>query len=153
MGIDIGQGKSVAQLDPPFSVSSLRQRLGRSGRRGEAAVLRMFVTEPELHGDLAPQDTLRLDLFQAVAVTNLLLNKWCEPPVRARLHLSTLIQQVLSLIAQYGGLTAVEAWKITCHAGPFRNVDAQMFGELLRGLAAHNILMQSADGTLLHAPA
>ena len=152
MGIDIGQVKSVAQLDPPFSVSSLRQRLGRSGRRGEAAVLRVFVTEPELHGDLAPEDKLRLGLFQAVAVTNLLLNKWCEPPVRARLHLSTLIQQVLSLIAQYGGLTAVEAWKITCEAGPFRNVDPQMFGDLLRGLATHNILLQSADGTLLHAP-
>jgi ATP-dependent Lhr-like helicase len=46
----------------------------------------------------------------------------------------------------------MEAWKITCGVGPFRNVDAQMFGRLLRGLAAHNILMQSADGTLLHAP-
>ena len=153
MGIDIGQVKSVAQLDPPFSVASLRQRLGRSGRRGEPAILRMFVTEREFHSKLAPQDTLRLGLFQAVAVTNLLLNKWCEPPAHARLHLSTLIQQVLSLIAQYGGLTATEAWKITCGAGPFRNVDQQMFGQLLRGLAAHNILMQSTDGTLLHAPA
>lgn len=152
MGIDIGQVKSVAQVDPPFSVASLRQRLGRSGRRGDPAIVRMFVTEPELHNELAPQDTLRLDLFQTVAVTSLLLSKWCEPPARARLHLSTLIQQVLSLVAQYGGITAKEAWKITCGAGPFRNVDPQMFGQLLRGLAAQNILMQSADGTLLHAP-
>jgi len=126
--------------------------LGRSGRRGEPASLRVFVAEPELHSSLAPQDSLRLDLFQAVAVTELLLQKWCEPPPPARLHLSTLIQQILSLIAQYGGLTAKEAWEITCRSGPFRNVDVPMFGKLLRGLAANGILMQAADGTLLHAP-
>lgn len=152
MGIDIGQVKSVAQLDPPFSVASLRQRLGRSGRRGDPAVMRMFVTEPELHNELAPQDRLRLDLFQSVAVTNLLLNKWCESPRPGRMHLSTLIQQILSLVAQYGGITAKEAWKISCKTGPFRNVNPSMFAQLLRGLAEHDILMQSEDGTLLHGP-
>jgi len=152
MGIDIGQVKSIIQLDPPFSVSSLRQRMGRSGRRGEPAILRMFVAEPELRSDLAPQDSLRLDLLQAVAVTNLLLEKWCEPPRRARLHLSTLIQQLLSLIAQYGGLTAKDAWRILCAQGPFRNVDQPMFVRLLRELGARNVLMRSPDGTLLHAP-
>lgn len=152
MGIDIGQVKSVVQLDPPFSVSSLRQRMGRSGRRGEPAILRMFVAEPELRSDLASQDSLRLDLLQAIAVTNLLLEKWCEPPRRARLHLSTLIQQLLSLIAQYGGFTAKDAWKILCARGPFRNVGQPMFVRLLRELGARNVLMQSPDGTLLHAP-
>ena len=45
LGIDIGEIECVAQVGPPFSVSSLRQRLGRSGRRGQPAVLRMYQTE------------------------------------------------------------------------------------------------------------
>ena len=41
LGIDIGAVKSIAQVGPAPSVASLRQRLGRSGRRrGEAAILR-----------------------------------------------------------------------------------------------------------------
>ncbi|MBY0255525.1 MAG: hypothetical protein K2X54_29765 [Methylobacterium organophilum] len=32
-------------MSPPFSVASLRQRLGRSGRRGEPAQMRAFFTE------------------------------------------------------------------------------------------------------------
>lgn len=152
MGIDIGQVKSVAQIDAPGTVATLRQRLGRSGRRGEAAILRIFVTEPELHNTLPPQDSLRLDLFQSVAATELLLQKWCEPSRAARLHLSTLIQQVLSLIAQHGGVTAKDAWKLTCQTGPFRNIDPQMFATILRELAVHHIVMQAPDGTLLHGP-
>jgi ATP-dependent helicase Lhr and Lhr-like helicase len=152
MGIDIGQVKSIVQLDPPSRVASLRQRLGRSGRRGDAPILRIFVAEPEARPDLAPQDAIRLDLFQAVTITELLLHNWCEPPTRKRLHLSTLIQQILSLVAQHGGTTAQEAWKKLCRMGPFNNVNSQVFAQVLRSLAAHNILMQSDDGTILHAP-
>jgi hypothetical protein len=33
---------------PPHSVSSLRQRLGRSGRRNSPSILRMLIAENEL---------------------------------------------------------------------------------------------------------
>lgn len=43
MGIDIGSVHSVGQLAPPWSVASLVQRLGRSGRReGESSILRLY---------------------------------------------------------------------------------------------------------------
>ena len=51
MGIDIGDMKAIAQLGAPPSVTSLRQRLGRSGRRGGAALLRAYVAEPALTKD------------------------------------------------------------------------------------------------------
>src|SRR5690606_4895317 len=42
IGIDIGKVNSVIQVTAPHSVSSLRQRLGRSGRRNSASILRML---------------------------------------------------------------------------------------------------------------
>ena len=48
LGIDIGKVSSVIQVTAPHSVSSLRQRLGRSGRRNSPSILRMLIAENEL---------------------------------------------------------------------------------------------------------
>lgn len=149
LGIDIGSVTSVAQLGPPPSVSSLRQRLGRSGRRGDPAILRVYAAEKAIHADTAPQDQLRAGLVQAIAMVELLLEGWCEPPEVGALHLSTLVQQLLSLLAQHGGARADQAWRVLCQTGPFREVDADLFAAFLRQLGDKNVLMQSSDGSLL----
>jgi len=149
MGIDVGTVETIAQIGVPPSVSALRQRLGRSGRRGAPSVVRIYIDEPVLEGDSPPQDRLRTQLVQAIAMVRLLTEKWCEPPNAGSLHLSTLVQQVLSFIAQYGGATAAEAWRVLCRDGAFSGVAADVFAELLRGLSAHDLVMQSVDGTLL----
>jgi len=149
MGIDIGTVASIAQVGVPPSVSALRQRLGRSGRRGEPSVMRIYVDELEIEADTPPQDRLRVELVESVAMVQLLLAKWCEPPATGALHLSTLVQQVLSLIAQYGGCKAVEAWQALCSDGAFPAVRQEVFAKLLRELGSHDLIMQSPDGTLL----
>ena len=149
MGIDIGSVATIAQVGAPPSVASLRQRLGRSGRRGEPSVLRMYIDEPKLDAELPPQDTLRAELVEAIAMVRLLVAKWCEPPSAGALHLSTLVQQTLSLIAQYGGAKAVEAWRVLCRDGSFRDVTQEIYTQLLRDLGSHDLLTQSTDGTLL----
>ena len=83
LGIDIGAIDCVAQIGPPFSVSSLRQRLGRSGRRGQPAVLRMYSIERYTNAGSHPID--RLGLVRSVAMVELLGDRWCEPPA-PRLH-------------------------------------------------------------------
>jgi ATP-dependent Lhr-like helicase len=148
LGIDIGSVASIAQVGVPFSVASIRQRLGRSGRRGEPAILRMYIQESELRPDSPPQDSLRLHLIQAVAMVRLLIEKWYEPPRIGALHLSTLVQQVLSMLAQYGGARAQDLWRCLCGTGPFTGIDRLMFGDLLRSLAKHELLTQWNDGTL-----
>lgn len=151
MGIDIGQVKSVAQIGAPVSVASLRQRLGRSGRKGDAAVLRMYVREPEVTEKTPPQDMIRAELVQAIAMVNLLVrDRWCEPPAAGALHLSTLIQQLLSLIAECGGVSAASAYQALCETGPFTGISKATFASLLRAMGGAELVVQSSDGTLLH---
>lgn len=149
LGIDVGHVESVAQIGAPASVASLRQRLGRSGRRGGPAVLRVYVSEEALGDDPEPEDALRAELVQTIAVVNLLLRRWCEAPTEGALHVSTLLQQVLSLLAQHGGATAAQAYKLLCQSGPFAGVGAAEFAGLLRAMGSKDLVKQDHDGTLV----
>ncbi|WP_283137472.1 DEAD/DEAH box helicase [Rhizohabitans arisaemae] len=150
LGIDIGAVASVAQIGAAPGVAALRQRLGRSGRRGEPAVLGLHIRERELIGTSPPGDELREELVQAIAVVELLLRRWYEPPPSAALHLSTLVQQLLSLIAQHGGVSPSDAYRTLCVQGPFRAVDPGVFGAFLRDAGAADLIRQEPDGLLLH---
>ncbi|NCJ06211.1 DEAD/DEAH box helicase [Synechococcales cyanobacterium C] len=151
MGIDIGSVKSIAQVGAPFSVSSTRQRLGRSGRtEGDPAIIRFYISEPEVTPQTAPQDTLHPALIQTIAIINLMVfQRWCEPPLINKMHLSTLIQQILSLIAQYGGINAAQLWQVLCETGPFGQVGQSLFIELLRQIAKQDLIQQTHDGLLI----
>lgn len=152
LGIDIGEVESIAQIGPPLSVASTRQRLGRSGRRkGTAAILRAYVQETELRPTSHPLDTLRLRLMRSIAIFELLIAGWCEPPKSRALHLSTLVQQILSVIAERGGAKAKTIFGILGGPGPFSGVSAGLFAEVLRCLGDPRkaLLEQAPDGTLL----
>lgn len=154
LGIDIGAVKSVAQIGPPPSVASLRQRLGRSGRRkGEPAILRGYCVEDALPGPTSLADKLRLGTLETAAMITLLVEGWFEPPRVKGAHLSTFIQQLLSVIAQNGGATAGQLFSLLCSPGaPFDSVSKAEFMELLRHLGAEQLLIQDSSGTLLHGP-
>lgn len=153
MGIDIGCVQSVAQVAAPPSVAALRQRLGRCGRRGEPAVLRIYLAEPQINPRAPLADQLRAQLVQSIAMLRLLIEGWCEPPFGNALHLSTLIQQVLSAIAQHGGVTAADAHRALCGPGsPFTSVSPSLFAALLEGLGRREVLIQASDRTLLLGP-
>ncbi|WP_237681782.1 DEAD/DEAH box helicase [Agrobacterium vitis] len=152
LGIDIGDVHSVAQIGPGYSVASLRQRLGRSGRRaGNPAILRIFVIEPGDTKGAHPMDRLNLDLIQSIAMVEKMKAGWCEPPAEAGLHLSTLIHQVLAVILQTGGIRPAAAWKMLCERGPFKTVDKVLFADLLRcmGSPQNKFIEQSPDGLLM----
>lgn len=152
LGIDIGAVKSVAQIGSPPSVASLRQRLGRSGRReGEPAILRGFVIQQALDVRSGLSERLRLGTVELAAMISLLVEKWFEPPAAKGVHLSTLVQQLLSAIAQYGGLKAGQAFSLLCASdAPFAGLGADEFKELLRHLGQQKLLVQDSSGLLLH---
>ncbi|QCE34532.1 DEAD/DEAH box helicase [Acetobacteraceae bacterium] len=153
LGIDINRVKSIAQINPPPSVANLRQRMGRSGRgRGEHPILRGYVLEKRLNEKSTLEDRLRLNTLQMSASISLLLKNWCEPPLIQGLHLSTLVQQLLSLIAQYNGIQPGTAYKLLCgmEESPFKQVSPAQFKQFLSHLGKIDLLMQDHSGTLLH---
>lgn len=154
LGIDIGAVKSVAQIGPPPLVASLRQRLGRSGRRkGEPAILRGYCIEDAIGGKPSIATELRLETVQMAAMISLLLEGWFEPPTSKGAHLSTLIQQMLSYIAQNGGATIGQLYGLLCGPStPFVGVTKDEFIELVRHLGQKDLLIQDSSGTLLHGP-
>lgn len=151
LGIDIGAVKSIAQIGPPPSVASLRQRLGRSGRRkGEPAILRCYAVESELDDKSDLSDLLRESLVQTIAMVRLLIAGWFEPPMVDGLHASTFVQQILSVIAERGGATAADLWSTLVQDGPFGNLTRDDFVSLLRFLGEKDLLVQESSGLLLH---
>ena len=150
LGIDVGHIESVGQIDPPWSVSALAQRLGRSGRSGtKPSEMVMFIEESQ-HAS-AHELTSRLypGLLQSVAMTDLLLQKWCEPPAHRKMHLSTLIQQILSVIAERGGTSAATLFDVLVSRGSFNDVSPETFAAVLKGLGVHDLIEQLSEGDLV----
>ncbi len=145
LGVDIGSVKSIAQIGAITSVSSLRQRLGRSGRRNEPSMLRIFSQK----SDTPIFKDLNFNLIQNIAVTELLLEKRYELPETNRFHFSTLIQQILSVLSSYGSFYPKEGWELLCNNGTFSNINSKMYLDLLTSLGEHEIISQIGNGQII----
>ena len=152
LGIDIGNVTCIAQVGAPYSVAAFRQRLGRSGRReGQPRILHQYAIEARLDRESSFVDQLRLGLVRTIAMIELFLENFCEPPAADALHLSTLVHQILSIIAERGGAQVNWLYRVLCQEGPFRQVHTELFLDLIRamGRPETRLVEQSSDGLLL----
>lgn len=146
LGVDIGKVKSIAQIGTAISISGLRQRLGRSGRRNEPSILRIFSIERKDDGLLYD---LRNSLVQNIAIIELMREHQYETPSINRYHFSTLIQQMLAVIAQFGGFYPKDGWMMLCRSGAFENVTSELFLELLKALGEKDVISQLNTGQIV----
>jgi len=152
LGIDIGSVKTVAQIGAPRSLSSLRQRLGRTGRRtGTPAVMRIYVREPSVDREASLLDWLHAPTMRAVAAVRLVVAGFVEPASTSPEAASTLVHQTLAVIVERGGIRPKALFDLLCGDGPFAGISAQDYVELLRNIGnpEHKLIEQAPDGTLM----
>ncbi len=151
LGIDLGSVASVAQVGAPRSLSGLKQRLGRSGRRGSPAVLRVYVRERHVAADADPLDKLRLETVRAVACVRLLQDNWVEPSSVDPSLATVALHQTLSLIGSGGGARPAAIHGALFGQDSFLEVKRADYADLLRGAGRKGVdlLEQSPDGLLM----
>lgn len=120
LGIDIGKVERVIQIDPTFTVSALRQRVGRSGRRDDTTAEGIiYVLENALADGTHPLEKLRLRTIQAAATAQLSLESAFEVPNLRDLHFSTLYHQIRSMLHEYGDRTTKQLHEALVASGPW----------------------------------
>ena len=105
LGIDIGSVDSICQVGAASSVSSLAQRLGRSGRQKQHSILHVYTDKAWV-------------LLQNIATIELLRERNLETIQIIKKPYSVLFQQILSLLMEHNGLTKPalkeELFKMPC---------------------------------------
>ncbi|UUX34677.1 DEAD/DEAH box helicase [Fundicoccus culcitae] len=92
LGIDIGAVDSIIQYGPPPNVSTLSQRLGRSGRRTGVNKLRFIAHEA-------------WELLQGIASIQLLDEGQLDTSPQITQPFDVLAHQIISLVIEHNGLT------------------------------------------------
>ena len=64
-------------------------------------------------------------------------------------HLSTLIQQILSLVASFSGFYPKEGWEILCKHGAFRSITPELFQALLKCMGKQGLISQLNTGEII----
>ncbi|MGX7246009.1 DEAD/DEAH box helicase [Enterococcus quebecensis] len=128
LGIDIGSVDLIIQLDSTFSVSSLKQRLGRSGRQsGSEQTLQLYATDED-------------NLLQSLAIMELVLEKWIEPATDFILPYDIAIQQIISICAQGNGINGNELYRRILANPAFHTLEEEKVVLLVKHLIKIDIL-------------
>lgn len=147
LGIDIGDISKVFQIRSANSVSSLRQRMGRSGRRNGCRKLDLLIP-------LMPENErgYQQDLLNAIAEVELMKKGWFEPPIARSKDISVACSETLSVIKQYGSAYQDELYDMLCAHGAFRNIDQSLYDLMIYDMIQNELLTQMHTGELLIGP-
>ncbi len=142
LGIDIGDLDRVVQINAPYSVSSLVQKFGRSGRRNGHPVMVCHCNNrypSKLEG-------IETDLIKCIAESLLFLeDHWIEPVRYSKLPYSLLFQQTMSYVRSRITATCDELFDDVLGLYPFRNITESDYRTLLEYLRSIDILDYNRD--------
>jgi ATP-dependent Lhr-like helicase len=154
LGIDIGDVSCVAQIGAPFSVASLRQRLGDLGaalasRRSCAnMLLKPCSIEKQLCGQ-APARPHPVNRHDRIATRKMVraCAIWGIAPFDS--GASDIVDH-----CRKRWRPCPRLYRVLCQDGPFRQVSSAIFADVLRamGQADPALIEQAKDGLLLLGP-
>jgi len=150
LGIDIGQLDLVVQIDSTHSVMSFIQRIGRSGRRpGEPRTMQIYTTELSPNPGDSFYERIPFSLLQALAVTDLFLEGWIEPPLERTRPYNVLYHQVLARLVETHGSSPRDLVGFFLGSKVFPGVKPDDYADLLKHLAQIDHIEQMPDGDLI----
>ena len=133
LGIDVGDLDRVIQIDAPSTVSSLLQRMGRTGRRVGTQRNCLFLT------------TSDRAFLNALGIVQLWGEGYVEPVIAPPSPLHLYAQQIMALILQEGGLPECDVEPSL--AAAFGSVNEDDTAAILSHMLASGIL--AGDGGIL----
>ncbi|AUT02543.1 ATP-dependent helicase [Nostoc sp. CENA543] len=150
LGIDIGHLERVIQLESPLSVASFLQRLGRAGRRGEAADMRFICAEDELSKDASLPEQIPWQLLQCIAIIQLYLEeRWIEPIKPIQYPLSLLYHQTMSVLVATEEISPAALAKQVLNLPPFQAISQEDYKLLLLYLIDIGHIQRTEQGKLI----
>ncbi len=150
LGIDIGQLDQVLQIDATNSVSSFVQRLGRAGRRGDAARIFFYNQIKPTEGKRSVGEMVPWRLLQTIAIIQLYVEeKWVEPSQLASYPFSLLYHQTMSELRANTELTPAQLAARVLSMSPFATISQDDYRMLLHYLIEIEHLTIMETGTLI----
>lgn len=150
LGIDIGRLDLVVQVDSTHSVMSFVQRLGRSGRRvGEPRTIQIYTTETKAGTSDPFYQRIPFGLLKALAVADLFLEGWIEPPTEPIRPYNVLYHQLLSRLTENHGAAPRELVEFFVNARVFPNIGVDDYAILLRHLGTIDHVEQMPGDDLI----
>lgn len=128
LGIDIGNVDLIIQLDSTFTVSSLKQRIGRTGRRkNQDRISQIYTEEPE-------------SLLLSATTVELMKQGRVEKPIISFKNYDYLFQQILSMIIEHNGIRVEQLIPEINNNPVFNKIDNHSIILLLKHMITKNII-------------
>lgn len=146
LGIDIGDLDLVIQAAQPMSISSMVQRVGRSGRRTRCSAIAFHLRCLRSDGSI---EGVSLGLVRTIAMIELYFREQYLEEVRAEgWPFNLLVHEILAAICEKGCMRPPVLAESVLELGIFRNVTQAQLASVLRELIAKDVLMVYEDGAI-----
>ncbi|NTW54540.1 MAG: DEAD/DEAH box helicase [Chlorobaculum sp.] len=137
LGVDIGTIDEVVQIDATNSISSLIQRVGRSGRKeGDSSNLYLYATN-------------QWSLLQSIACWLLYKEGFIEPPQKNEKPYDILVHQVLSIAKENSGIRRADLINQLKENIAFKKVELSGIEEIIKHLISIDFLEQIQDDVII----
>lgn len=137
LGIDIGSVDEIVQIDATHSISSLIQRVGRSGRKeGEISKLFLYATN-------------KWSLLQSLACWLLYNEGFIEPPQLNEKPYDILLHQLLSITKGHSGIKLSELVKQLKQNFAFNQIEVSEIEDIISHLIGFDLLEKVHDEVII----